>query len=67
MPLVGILIALLIMCVVIWAARALMAAFGIGDPIATVIYVVLVLVFLLYILGALGVGGVGSLGTIRLR
>jgi hypothetical protein len=48
MPIVGLLIALLIFCVVVWAARALMAAFGIGDPIATVIYVILVILLLVY-------------------
>lgn len=55
MSLLGFLIALIVFCVVIWAARALMAAFGIGDPIATVIYVVLVLLMLVWLLGALGV------------
>lgn len=56
MSLLGLLIVLLVVCVVLWAARALMAAFGIGDPIATVVYVLLVLVALLYILGAFGIG-----------
>ena len=48
---------LIIACVVIWAAKALMAAFGIGDPIATVVYVLLVLVILVGILNAFGVVG----------
>src|SRR6185295_7934084 len=43
MSLLALLLALIVVCVVIWAARALMAAFGIGDPIATVVYVILVL------------------------
>lgn len=51
---IAILITLLIFCVVVWAVRALMAAFGIGEPIATVVYVILVLIFLLYLLNALG-------------
>ncbi len=63
MSLLSLLVALLIFCVVVWAARALMAAFGIGDPIATVVYVVLVIIGLLWVLGALGGG---SLGSIRL-
>ena len=67
MTIVSLLVALLIFCIVLWAARALMAAFGIGDPIATVVYVLLVLIFLLWVLGALGVGGLGSFGAIRVR
>lgn len=59
MPLIPLLIALLIMCVVIWAARSLLAAFGIGDPIATVVYVLLVLVFLLYLFQGFGGAGMG--------
>ncbi len=57
---IGLLLALLIFCIVLWAARALMAAFGIGDPIATVIYVILVLFFLLWLWQGLGGGGLGS-------
>jgi hypothetical protein len=57
MSLLGLLIALVVVCVVIWAARSLMAAFGIGDPIATVVYVILVLIFLLWVLQTLGVVG----------
>lgn len=56
MSLLGILIAFIIICVVIWGAQAIMKAFGIGDPIATVVYVVLVLIFLFWLLGQLGVG-----------
>ncbi len=58
MDLVSLFIVLLVFCVLIWAARALMSAFGIGDPIATVVYVILVLVVVLYVVQALGfVGG----------
>ena len=57
MSLVGILIVLLVFCIVIWAARSLMAAFGVGDPIATVVYVLLVLVMLLWLLQQFGVVG----------
>jgi hypothetical protein len=59
MTLVGLLIALLIFCVVIWAARQLLAAFGIGDPIATVVYVVLVIIILLSLLGYSGIVPIG--------
>lgn len=55
MSLIGLLVALVIFCVVIWAARALMAAFGIGDPIATVIYVILVLILMVWLLQFVGI------------
>jgi len=54
---VMLLLTFVIFLVVIWAARTLMAAFGIGDPINTVIYVVLVLVLLLWLWQSLGGGG----------
>jgi hypothetical protein len=58
MSLIGLLVALLVFCIVLWAARSLMAAFGVGDPIATVVYVVLVLIVLLWIIQSLGfIGG----------
>jgi hypothetical protein len=56
---IGLLLLLLIFCILIWAARALMGAFGIGDPIATVVQVLIVLIFLLYLWQALGGGGTG--------
>lgn len=55
MSLLSILVALIIFAVVFWAARALLAAFGIGDPIATVIYVLLVVLFIAYLLSLVGV------------
>jgi len=56
MSIITILVGLLIFAVVYWAAVKIMAAFGIGEPISTVIIVVLVIVFLVWVLGALGVG-----------
>jgi hypothetical protein len=67
MPLISILIMLIVIGVVLWAARALMSAFGIGDPIATVVYVLLVLVFLIWVLQAFGIWSPLSSGSIRLR
>ena len=52
-----ILLVLLVACVILWAARSLMAAFGIGDPIATVVYVLLVLLVLFWLLGEVGIIG----------
>ena len=65
MSLLALLFVLLVFCVVIWAARSLMAAFGIGDPIATVVYVVLVVVCLWWLAGQLGVISGGP--VLRLR
>lgn len=65
MSLIGILIVLLIFCIIIWAARSLMGAFGIGDPIATVVYVILVILMLVFILQNLG--GVNLTGGHGLR
>lgn len=56
MSLLSLLIALILCCFAIWAANALLTAFGIGDPIRTVIYVLIVLLVLLYALSLLGVG-----------
>lgn len=56
MTLIGLLIAILIICVVIWAVRSLLAAFSVGEPLSTVVLVVVVLVCLFYFFGQLGVG-----------
>lgn len=54
MSLIGLLILLLIFCLIVWAARQLLAAFSIGNPIATVVQVLIVLIFCLYLIQALG-------------
>ena len=53
--LLGLLGVILFLCIVLWASRALMAAFGVGDPTRTVLYVVLVLICLAWVLPYLGV------------
>ena len=55
MPLISLLVIVLIACVVLWAAKRLMGAFAIGEPIATVIYVLVALVVLAYFLNQFGV------------
>lgn len=65
MSVIGLLVVLLLFCVVVWAVRALMSAFGIGDPIATIVQVVIVLIFVLWIVQSLGVFGGGP--VLRLR
>lgn len=62
MTIVGLLVGLIVIGLVFWAARALMAAFGIGDPITTVVYVILVIGFILWLLGF-----VGLIPAVRLR
>jgi hypothetical protein len=64
MSLVSLLVALIVICLLFWAVRAILAAFSIGDPIATVVYVLMVLFVVLWLLG--GIGGVGHLGNLRL-
>jgi len=61
MTLFGLLAAVLVYCVVFWAARALMGAFGVGEPIATVVYVILVLLGLYLLLNGVGLLGHGPL------
>ncbi len=54
MSLIGLLVTLLVLVVVLWAARAILGAMELPAPIATVVYVVIVLVCLLYLLQGLG-------------
>lgn len=63
--LIGVLIALIVVCVVLYCARLLISAFAIGQPFATVIYVVIVLICLLIVLQAFG--ALGSWGVVRVR
>ena len=56
MSLIGLLVALIVACVVVWAAKAIMAAFGVGDPIRTVVIVVIVLIVVLWLAGQFGYG-----------
>jgi len=48
--LIAVLVGLLVFCLVVWVARRLLSAFGVGEPIAGIVYVVLVVVFVLYVL-----------------
>lgn len=53
MSLLSLLIALIVIGLVFWAATRLMAAFGIGDPIRTVVLVLLVVFVIVWLLGTL--------------
>ena len=50
----GVLAVILVGCVVLWAASKLMAAWGIGDPIATTVYVILVILFAVVVASRFG-------------
>jgi uncharacterized membrane protein YwzB len=48
--LIGLLVVLLVFCLIYWAATRIMAAFGVGEPVHTVVIVVLVLIAVVYLL-----------------
>jgi uncharacterized membrane protein len=54
MSIIGLFVALILLCVIIWAAQALLNAFGIADPLRTVIWVIVVVLAVLIILGYVG-------------
>ena len=56
MSLLTLLIIVFVFCIVYWAATKLMTAFGIGEPVHTVVIVILVVLFLFVLLGELGIG-----------
>lgn len=64
MSLIGLLVSLLIILVLFWAVRALLAAFGVGDPIATVVQVIFGVIIVLWLAGQFGVL---PFGTLRIR
>ncbi len=51
MDIVTLLVGLIIIALLFWAVRALLGAFGIGDPIATVVYVLMVVLVIIWLLG----------------
>jgi hypothetical protein len=68
MDLISLVVMVIVACLLFWAVRTLLAAFGVGDPIASVVYVLMVLIFVLWLLGALGMGGsFFHLGATRIR
>lgn len=65
MSILGILVALIVIGLVWWAINAIMGAFGIGDPIATIIRVVFVVFVILWLLSEFGL--FSGFGNVRLR
>lgn len=55
--LIGLLIALLVVCVVLYCTRLLLNAFAVPQPFSTLIYVVVIIICLLIVLQASGVWG----------
>jgi hypothetical protein len=53
--LITVLVVLLVFCLVYWAAVRLMAAFGVGEPIHTVVVVVLIAIAVVWLVRFLGV------------
>jgi len=54
MTILGLLVALILICLVIWGARTILTAFGVGEPLHSVIWVVVVIVAVLIVLGYVG-------------
>lgn len=67
MNILSILVAVIIICLVFWCIRTLMGAFGIGEPISTVVMVLFVVIVILYLLSLIGGVNFGTLGTVRVR
>ena len=65
MSLITLLILLLVFCVIIWAARSLLSAFAVPEPIATVVWVIIVLLCVFTLVDQAGVIGGGPF--LRLR
>jgi hypothetical protein len=53
---IGLLVFILVACIVLWGARKLMAAWNVGEPLATTVYVILVVIFAVIFLVRLGAG-----------
>lgn len=56
MPIIGLLVSLIVICLLWWAVTRVLAAFGVGDPIATVVKVVFVVIVVLWLVAGLGYG-----------
>ncbi len=67
MDIVTLLVGLIIIALLFWAVRALLGAFGIGDPIATVVYVLMVVIVILWLLGLVSGSPILHFGNARLR
>lgn len=55
MSLIALLVAVLVLCVVVWGTQRLMTAFALGEPLRTIVTVAIVIICLLWFLSVLGV------------
>lgn len=56
MTILSVLVALVVLALLWWAITAILRAFGVGDPIATLVKVIFVMAVVLWLLGGLGYG-----------
>jgi hypothetical protein len=63
MSILGLVVALVVICLLWWAVTRILAAFNVGDPIATVVKVVFVILVVLWLVAQVG----GYVPGIRLR
>jgi hypothetical protein len=56
MTIIGLLVVLIVIGLLWWAINALLGAFGVGNPIATVVKVLFVVIVVLWLVSALGYG-----------
>ena len=61
MPIISLLIVFIVVCVLFWAIQQIMRAFGIGDPIRTVVLVIFVLIAVVWVLSVVGLVPGGSI------
>jgi len=57
---IALLLWLVVLCLCVWAAQAIMTAFSLPQPMQTLIYVAIVVVVVLLLIQLLGGGGVGT-------
>ena len=48
------LVGLVVICLVFWAAQSILGAFGLGEPVTTLVRVVLVVLVVLWLVSLLG-------------
>lgn len=58
MSIIGILLAVLVICVLYWGANSIIKAFSVQDPAATLIRVAVVVLSLIIMLGWFGYGDI---------
>lgn len=54
MTLLSLLVVLLVVALIVWATRTLLSAFGVPEPINSVVWVIVVVVCVLWAVGQLG-------------